>query len=40
MDDEAFIRSLVGLHQFLVCVSVSGQYQHFMIVSESVKYVI
>ena len=29
----------VRLHRFLVSVSVSGQYQHFLMVSESVRYV-
>ena len=30
----------VGLYRFVVSVLVSGQYQHFLMVSESVKYVV
>ena len=30
---------ILRLHQFLVSVSVSDQYQHFLVVSESVRYV-
>ena len=32
--------TLIGLYRFLVSVSVSGQSQQFLMVSESVKYVI
>ena len=31
--------SLIGLHQVLALVSVSDQYQQFLVVSESIKYV-
>ena len=38
---ELCISSLIiRLHQFLVSVSVSDQYQHFLVVLESVRYVI
>jgi len=30
----------VGLHRFLVSVSISGEYQQFMMASESVDHVI
>jgi len=32
--------NFIGLFRFLVFVSVSGQYQQFLMVSELVKYVI